>query len=57
MEMRDGSNTNLSYEIKYNNTTKRSVQQTSSIYSFKTQQITLRVETCEGTPLEGGHIR
>ena len=53
LDMRDGSNTNLSYEMKFNKTTKWSVQQTGSIYDFQTSLITLRVETCDGTPING----
>ena len=57
LDMRDGSNTNLSYEMQYNKTTKWSAQQTSSIYSFQTNLLSLRLETCGGTPLDGGHPR
>ncbi len=57
LDMRDGSNTNLSYEMKYNKTTKWSAQQISSIYSFQTNLVTLRLETCDGTPLDNGHPR
>ena len=53
LDMRNGSNSNLSYEMKYNKTTKWSVQQTGSIYDFQTSLITLRVETCDGTPING----
>jgi flagellar hook capping protein FlgD len=57
LDMRNGSNSNLSYEMKYNNTTSWSPQQTSSIYEFATQLITLRLETCAGAPIDGGHVR
>lgn len=57
LDMRDGTNTNLSYEMKFNNTIEQSVQQTGSFYTFQTQLITMRLETCEGAPLEGGHVR
>jgi hypothetical protein len=55
--MRNGSNENLSYEMKYNGTVSISAQQMSSIYEFQTDLITLRLETCDGTPIDGGHVR
>jgi hypothetical protein len=54
LDFRDGSNTNLSYEMKYNNTTAVVAQQTGCIYEFQTQLLTLRLETCNGDPLDGG---
>ncbi len=56
MEFRDGSNSNLSYEMKYNNSVAVVAQQESSIYSFKTQLLSIRLETCGGDPLDGGSI-
>ncbi|GEM_PF-2561193 len=54
LDMRDGSNNNLSYEMRYNNTNSWSAQQISCIYEFQTQLITVRMETCEGDPVNDG---
>ncbi|MFC0878061.1 T9SS type A sorting domain-containing protein [Saccharicrinis sp. FJH2] len=54
LDIRDGSNENLSYEMKFNNSASVVAQQLSSIYSFQTQLLTLRLETCGGEPLDGG---
>jgi hypothetical protein len=53
LDIQNGSNENRSFEMKYNNTTSWSAQQMSSIYDFQTQLLTLRVETCNGLPIDG----
>jgi hypothetical protein len=57
LDMQNGSNENRSFEMGINGTTKWSAQQLSSIYDFQTNLLTLRLETCAGAPLEGGHVR
>jgi hypothetical protein len=56
VDMRNGLATTMSYEMRYNNTTEHKTQDVSanSIIEFQTQLMTLRLETCSGTPLEGG---
>jgi len=51
--------TNMSYEMRYNNTTKVITQDISlnSIFQYQTILLTLRLETCGGTPLDGGNPR
>ena len=52
----DGLRTTMSYEMKYNNTTQVKTQDVSanSVFEFNTNLLTLRLETCGGTPLDGG---
>ncbi len=54
MDLRNGSNPNLAYEMKYNNTTFWIDPQESSFYEFQTQLFTIRMETCDGDPIDGG---
>ena len=51
--------TTMSYEMRYNNTTKVITQDVSlnSIFQYQTILLTLRLETCGGTPLNGGNPR
>ena len=51
------SATGYSYEAKVNNTTAVIGPLTTNFYLFNTELLTLRLETCEGTPLDGGHVR
>jgi hypothetical protein len=59
LDMRDGLYTNMSYEMKYNNTAEHKTQDVSvnSVFEFETQLITLRLETCQGVGLPGGNPR
>ena len=59
-DLRDGNQTNLSYEAKVNNTVGIIGPQnpnTNSYYLFKTVEITLELVTCTGAPLSGGTAR
>ena len=59
-DIRNGNATTMSYEMKYNNTTSVITGQdvtVNSIFEFQTELITMRLETCGGTPLDGGHVR
>lgn len=49
----------MSYEMKFNNTTQVKTQDVSaaSIFKFKTVLLTLRLETCGAAPLSGGGAR
>ena len=51
--------TNMSYEMRYNNTTRVKTQDVSgnSVFEFQTILLTLRLETCGGIPLDGGNPR
>jgi len=51
--------TNMSYEMRYNGTTQVKTQDVSvnSVFQFQTILLTLRLETCGGTPLNGGNPR
>jgi hypothetical protein len=51
--------TTMSYEMKYNGVTQVKTQDVSanSIIDFKTILLTLRLETCSGTPLSAGTAR
>ncbi len=51
--------TNMSYEMRYNNTTQAKTQNvsTNSIFQYKTILLTLRLETCANAPLDGGKPR
>lgn len=53
--------TNMSYEMKINNTTSVVTQDVSqangNIFNFKTIELRLRLETCGGTGLSGGYAR
>jgi hypothetical protein len=55
----DGFATTMSYEMRYNNTTQVKTQDVSSnaVFDFNTRLLTLRMETCGGTPLDGGNPR
>jgi hypothetical protein len=46
-------------EMRFNNTTQTVTQDASvnSVYQFQTRQLTLRLETCSGSPLNGGNAR
>lgn len=57
LDIQNGSNQNRSFEMTINGTSKQSAQQLSSIYDFQTDLLTLRLETCDGNPLDGGHVR
>src|SRR5690606_2817993 len=59
-DIRNGNATTMSYEMKYNNTTSVITGQdvtVNSIFEFQTELITMRLETCDGTPLDDGHVR
>ena len=51
--------TNMSYEMRYNGTAQVKTQDVSvnSVFQFQTILLTLRLETCGGTPLDGGNPR
>jgi hypothetical protein len=51
------SGTGYSYEAKVNSTTAVIGPLTTNFYLFNTQLLTLRLETCDGTPIDGGHVR
>ena len=55
----DGLHTTMSYEMRFNNTTQVITQDvsTNSLFEFNTNLLTLRMETCDGTPLNGGSPR
>jgi hypothetical protein len=55
----DGIQNTMSYEMRYNNTTQVITQDvsTNSLFEFNTNLLTLRMETCGGTPLDGGNPR
>jgi hypothetical protein len=55
----DGLQTTMSYEMRFNNTTQVKTQDVSanSVFVFNTNLLTLRMETCSGTPLDGGNPR
>jgi len=59
IDIRDGLHTNMSYEMRYNGTTQVKTQDVSvnSVFEFQTILLTLRLETCGGTPLDGGDPR
>ncbi len=60
MDCRNGNPAALSYEMKYNLGTQVVGPQnpsTHSYYNFQTELVTLRLETCGGSPLDGGHPR
>jgi len=59
VDVRDGSKTTMSYEMRYNNTTQHKTQDvsTNSVFEFQTDLVTLRLETCHGDPLAGGNAR
>jgi hypothetical protein len=59
IDIRDGLYTNMSYEMRYNNTAEHKTQDVSinSVFEFETQLITLRLETCQGVGLPGGNPR
>ena len=46
-------------EMKFDNTTQTKTQDASveSVYQFQTRLLTLRLQTCAGDPLNGGHPR
>ncbi len=54
MDLRNGSNPNLAYEMGYNHTTKWILPQEGSYYEFQTQLLTLRMEDCDHNPIDGG---
>ena len=51
--------TSMSYEMRYNNTTAHLTQDVTAnpVFDFQTDLLTLRMETCGGTPLDGGNPR
>ncbi|MCK5788934.1 MAG: Ig-like domain-containing protein, partial [Chlamydiia bacterium] len=57
MDIRTANTSGFSYEARVNNTTATLGPLTTGYYEFQTQQIAMRIETCGGAPLEGGHIR
>ena len=58
-DIRPGLHATMSYEMKYNNTTENKTQDVAanSIITFQTVLLTLRLEQCDGTPLDGGKPR
>jgi hypothetical protein len=50
---------NVTNEMRFNNTTETKTQDASvnSVYQFQTRLLTLRLQTCGGDPLNGGHAR
>lgn len=60
LDCRDGHPANLTYEMRLHNGTQVVGPQdpsANSYYDFETELVTLRLETCDGTPLDGGHPR
>lgn len=59
-DIRDNnSNTQMSYEMRYNATTATLTRTLSSsnVFSFQTNEVKLKLETCTGTPVTGGGAR
>jgi len=58
IDFRSGAYTMMSYEVKFNNTTAHITQDVTinPVFEFQTDLITLRLETCDGAPLNGGSI-
>jgi hypothetical protein len=58
-DFHDGLYTTMSYEMRYNNTTAHKTQDitVNPVFEFQTNLLTLRLETCGGTPLDGGNPR
>lgn len=60
LDCRDGNPSQLIYEMRLNNGIQLVGPQNpaaNSYYEFETELVTLRLETCDGTPLDGGHPR
>jgi hypothetical protein len=60
VDIRDGLKTNLSYQMLYNNGGQVKGPQdvsSNSFFEFQTELVTLRLEKCDGTPLDGGKPR
>lgn len=60
LDLRDGKQTNLSYEAKVNNTTAVEGPKNptlDSYYLFQTDRLVLNLQTCQGQGLAGGSIR
>ena len=60
MDMRDGIHNSLVYKMKYNNGNQVIGPKNpgnSPYYTFQTELVTLRLQKCDGTPLNGGHPR
>ena len=60
MDMRDGHKTNLSYEMNYNGGNQVIGPKNPSVspyYTFSTELVTLRLQKCDNTPLDGGKAR
>lgn len=60
LDCRDGNPSQLTYEMRLHNGAQVVGPQnpsTNSYYDFETELVTLRLETCDGTPLDGGHPR
>ena len=60
IDLRNGKQTNLSYEARFNNTTAvvgPKDPTLDSYYLFQTNLLTLKLETCAGAPLSGGAAR
>ncbi|MCR4433435.1 MAG: cadherin-like domain-containing protein, partial [Caldiserica bacterium] len=60
LDIRNGKPSSLAYEMSFNNT--KSVKgpqdpSANSFFDFQTVLLTLRLETCGGTALDGGHPR
>ncbi|MCA9968815.1 MAG: hypothetical protein KC425_01305, partial [Anaerolineales bacterium] len=58
-DYRDGLHGVMSYEMRFNGTTAHLTQDVAvdPTFDFQTEQLTLRLETCAGTPLDGGSAR
>ncbi|MFZ1400004.1 MAG: right-handed parallel beta-helix repeat-containing protein, partial [Candidatus Promineifilaceae bacterium] len=58
-DYRDGLHSTMSYEMRFNGTTAHLTQDVTvdPVFEFQTDLLTLRMETCDGTPLDGGSAR
>lgn len=60
IDIRDGEQTSLAYEAKVNGTVAMEGPKdprADSYYLFQTGEVVLKLESCTGTPLAGGHAR
>ncbi|MFZ2900692.1 MAG: T9SS type A sorting domain-containing protein [Saprospiraceae bacterium] len=57
LDFRPASASGYSYEARVNNTTAVAGPLNTGLFEFQTQLITMRLETCNGSPLDGAAIR
>ncbi|MBS1780762.1 MAG: T9SS type A sorting domain-containing protein [Bacteroidetes bacterium] len=58
-DVRSNAPATMSYEMKFNNTTSVLTQNVTAnnVFNFKTNRLTLKIQTCSGDPLAGGTAR